>query len=277
MRTEWEPNVRYSGAHGTACRREQPKRSRSVARRRHEAAAARVGRGVGVPVGNVSVALTAPASALSSQSEHRWRTSPPTAIAVVARRHHARRERLRGVVAGHAFDVLAPPFAVRPAHPVADVATAVPDLARSIVTSTWASPCRLIDRAVVGEARPGATERRTGDERLAQLPAHGRLEDRQVRSLGAEQLLAAQRRRAADAIEQPVLVVAQRPLRPYGSAPSSPGRAARRAVRSDRRPALARRRPPRPRPRRPAAPASPRGRRRPPPAAPASPRAPARP
>ena len=57
--------------------------------------------------------------------------------------------------------------------------------------------------------RAGSDEHRPGGERLVEVAARRRREGRQVLVLGAHELVDLQRRCAAQAVEQPVLVVAQ--------------------------------------------------------------------
>ena len=229
-----EPNVRFPGAKGRH-REVGTARDVQVSRRRcHEAAAARVGRRDGRGrSGTPRPRCTAPASALSSQSEHPLGdVTTQRSLPSAADRHHARRERLRGVVAGQALDPFAAPFAVGRADPVAGVAASVCDLAPQHGHDHVGQPGRrLLDRVVVGHAAAPAPPNAAPAANASLSCPRRRRRRLHVLGLVPEQVVGRQRRRAAQSVEQPVLVVAQGALDRAARAAPSPGRAARRAGR----------------------------------------------
>ena len=234
MRTEWEPNVRYSGANGTGCRRSSRKIqvSRSLAPR-----------GSGSPSGPGGA--RDPSGTPRSRSPRRparcphspstlWRTSPPTAIcgrrpppprpprtpAWRSRRPAARRARpaIRGTPRSTRSPVSPPPSRI---------------WRRSIVTSDVGQPRRrLLDRAAVGDApapRPRTPRRRRTPRRSCPRTADSKTA--RWSSSGPSSSSPLDRRRAAEAVEQPVLVVTQRPLDRAAQHDRHRRRAARRAGR----------------------------------------------
>ena len=189
-------------------------KSWSVGRRRDQAPAARVAPADGrAPWGTPRSPATAPASALSSQSEHpvggrhapsapcrsRWpRPRPPRRPAWPGRPPVARRAR---------------PCHSRKAAPMRSAGSPAPfrHLPAQAGHHDTGQPRRRLLHGITpwDGRRPGPDEHRAGGERLVEVAARRRGEGGQVLVLGAHELVDLERRRAAQAVEQPVLVVAQ--------------------------------------------------------------------
>ena len=128
------------------------------------------------------MALTAPASALSSQSEQPLGgRHDPAHLALRAHCRNSRRERLRGVVAGQALHPLTPPLSERGTDPVGGLPRPLLDLSAQHRHDHARQRRRgLFDRVAFGHGRRlGSGEHRPGGERLGQMAARlgGELDD----------------------------------------------------------------------------------------------------
>ena len=170
-------------------------------------------------MGKESSTATAPANALSSQSEQPFgevstqRRCPPGEVAAA----DAGREGLDGKVPYQPFDPLAPPLPECGTHSLSHFLAGVAPVGDPPAQHGHHGPGKAGSSLIDGRPRSNrplrrAGENRPGHERVGQVALCGRGECRQVQVLGAEQGFSPHARRAPQDIEQPVLVVTEGPL-----------------------------------------------------------------